>query len=297
MASAPTAPAPDAAERFRVYERKRGFSALNLSELWPYRELLYFLTWRDILVRYKQAVLGVLWAILQPVLTMVVFTVVFNKGLNVKSPDPDIPYAIFSYCGLLPWQYFSGALARSSQSLVGNSNLLTKVYFPRLVIPISGVLSGLVDFAHLVRRAALPHGRLRHRADLEHGVSALPAPAGHVHGARRRPVAQRTQRALPGRAVHDPVPRAALDVREPRHLPDQHRSPQDAASPLRPQPDDRRHRRLPLGAARRAAPRHVSLDLGAASCSCCSSAGCTTSSAWSACSRTWSDERRRPPHP
>jgi lipopolysaccharide transport system permease protein len=134
-------------EGFRVYEHKRGLSALHLSEVWLYRELLYFLTWRDILVRYKQAVLGVLWAILQPVLTMVVFTVVFNKGLNVESPDPSIPYAIFSYTGLLPWQYFSGALSRSSSSLVGNSNLLTKVYFPRLVIPMSGVLSGLIDFA------------------------------------------------------------------------------------------------------------------------------------------------------
>lgn len=128
-----------------VCEPQRGWSGLDLREFWRYRELLYFLVWRDILVRYKQAVVGVAWAILQPLLTMVVFTVVFNKLLGVKSPSADLPYAVFSYAGLLPWQFFSGALSRSSMSLVGNSNLLTKVYFPRLVIPVSAVLAGLVD--------------------------------------------------------------------------------------------------------------------------------------------------------
>lgn len=135
-----------AGDRFTVYEHKRGWAALNLRELWVYRELLYFLTWRDVLVRYKQAVLGVAWAVLQPFLTMIVFTVVFNRALGVKSPDPNLPYEVFSFAGLLPWQFFSGALSRSGVSLVGNANLLTKVYFPRLVIPISAVLAGLVDF-------------------------------------------------------------------------------------------------------------------------------------------------------
>ena len=142
-----TAPGVQVGEQFAVYERKRGLAALNLRELWSYRELLYFLTWRDILVRYKQAVLGVAWVVLQPFLTMIVFTVVFNRALGVTSPDPNLPYAVFSFSGLLPWQFFSGALSRSGVSLVGNANLLTKVYFPRLVIPISAVLAGLVDFA------------------------------------------------------------------------------------------------------------------------------------------------------
>jgi lipopolysaccharide transport system permease protein len=133
--------------KFTVYERKRGWAALDLRELWAYRELLYFLTWRDVLVRYKQAVLGIAWAILQPFLTMIVFTVVFNRLLGVKSPDPKVPYEIFSFSGLLAWQFFAGALSRSGVSLVGNANLLTKVYFPRLVIPTSAVLAGLVDFA------------------------------------------------------------------------------------------------------------------------------------------------------
>jgi lipopolysaccharide transport system permease protein len=134
-------------EGFVVYERQHGLAAINLRELWAYRELIYFLTWRDILVRYKQAVIGVVWAILQPLLTMVVFTLVFNRGLGVSSSSPQIPYAIFSFSGLVPWQFFAGALTRSGVSLVGNSNLLTKVYFPRLVMPISSVLGGLLDLA------------------------------------------------------------------------------------------------------------------------------------------------------
>jgi len=146
MMSAAAEGPPPADEDFVVYERRRGVAALNLRELWSYRELLYFLTWRDILVRYKQAVIGVAWAVLQPLLTMVVFTVVFNMVLGVKSPASDIPYAVFSYSGLLPWLFFAGALSRSGVSLVSNANLLTKVYFPRLVIPISAVLAGLVDF-------------------------------------------------------------------------------------------------------------------------------------------------------
>jgi len=134
-------------DNFVVYERKRGWVALDVRELWRYRELLYFLTWRDILVRYKQAVIGVAWAALQPLLTMIVFTVVFNMALGIKSPASAIPYAVFSFTGLLPWNFFSGALTRSGISLVVNANLLTKVYFPRLVIPISAVLAGLVDLA------------------------------------------------------------------------------------------------------------------------------------------------------
>src|SRR5665647_50053 len=146
MMSAETQGHSPADEEFAIYERKRGWAGLNLRELWSYRELVYFLTWRDILVRYKQAVIGVAWAVLQPLLTMVVFTVVFNMVLGVKSPSSAVPYAVFSYSGLLPWNFFAGALSRSGVSLVGNANLLTKVYFPRLVIPISAVVTGLVDF-------------------------------------------------------------------------------------------------------------------------------------------------------
>jgi lipopolysaccharide transport system permease protein len=122
----------------------RGWVALNLRDLWNYRELLYFLTWRDIKVRYKQTFLGAAWAVLQPFFTMVVFSIFF--GQLAKVPSDGIPYPIFSYCALLPWSYFSGALDRASNSLVGSSHLITKVYFPRLAIPISAVTAGLVDF-------------------------------------------------------------------------------------------------------------------------------------------------------
>jgi len=133
------------AETVAVFEPKRGWSALELRELWKYRELFYFFTWRTILVRYKQAVIGVAWAVLQPLLTMIVFTVVFNKVLGIKSPSSALPYAVFSYSGLLPWNFFAVGVAASGVSVVGNASLLTKVYFPRLVIPISAVLAGLVD--------------------------------------------------------------------------------------------------------------------------------------------------------
>lgn len=126
----------------------RGWLAINLRDLWLYRELIYFLTWRDIKVRYKQALLGIGWAIMQPLLTMVIFTVIFNRFLGVQ-PSPGIDprlYPIFSFAALLPWQFFQGALQRSSISLVVNSNLLTKIYFPRLIIPFSSVSAGLVDF-------------------------------------------------------------------------------------------------------------------------------------------------------
>jgi len=122
----------------------RGWVSLQLRDVWEYRELLYFLIWRDIKVRYKQTVLGASWAILQPFLTMVVFAVFF--GHLAKVPSDDIPYPIFAYCALLPWQLFAHALIQSSNSLVMNERLIAKVYFPRLVIPISAVLAGLVDF-------------------------------------------------------------------------------------------------------------------------------------------------------
>ena len=127
-----------------VYEPTHGLLSLNLDELWNYRELLYFLTWRDIKVRYKQAALGVTWAILQPLLTMVIFSVIF--GNLAKLPSDGIPYPVFSFAALLPWQLFAGALQRAGTSLVTNSNLITKVYFPRLIIPMSAVAAGVVDF-------------------------------------------------------------------------------------------------------------------------------------------------------
>jgi lipopolysaccharide transport system permease protein len=128
-----------------VFEPSKGWRCLKLKELWNYRELLYFLTWRDVKVRYKQATLGVAWTVIQPLMTMVIFSLIF--GQLAKLPSDGIPYPIFSYAALLPWQLFSGTLTRASTSLVSNANLLTKVYFPRLIIPLSAITAGLVDFA------------------------------------------------------------------------------------------------------------------------------------------------------
>src|SRR5260370_21105550 len=126
-------------------EPTRGWVSLRLGELWTYRELLYFLTWRDIKVRYKQTVLGVAWAVLQPVLTILVFSVFFGRLAKMQSDG--IPYPVFVYAALVPWQLFAYSLTESANSMVGNQNLIKKVYFPRLVIPIAAVLAGLVDFA------------------------------------------------------------------------------------------------------------------------------------------------------
>jgi len=127
-----------------VIHPSRGWISLNLRDLWNYRELLYFLTWRDVKVRYKQTVLGAAWAIIQPFFTMVVFSLFFGK--LAKMPSDDIPYPIFSYAALVPWTFFANGLSQSSASLVGSANLIKKVYFPRLVVPISSVISGAVDF-------------------------------------------------------------------------------------------------------------------------------------------------------
>jgi len=127
-----------------ILRPSKGFFRLDLKALWEYRELLYFLVWRDIKVRYKQTALGAAWAVLQPVLTMLVFSVFF--GRLAKVPSDGVPYPVFAYVALLPWQLFAFALTESSNSLVASQNLITKVYFPRLVIPISSVLAGLVDF-------------------------------------------------------------------------------------------------------------------------------------------------------
>jgi len=122
----------------------RGLFDLDLASLWEFREILYFLVWRDIKLRYKQTAIGAAWAILQPLATMAIFTVIF--GHLAKIPSDGLPYAIFSFTGLLPWTYFSQAIARSGASVVGDANLIKKVYFPRLLIPIAAVLSPLVDF-------------------------------------------------------------------------------------------------------------------------------------------------------
>ncbi len=128
-----------------IIERRPGWHLIDVGELWRYRELLYFLTWRDVKVRYKQTVLGAAWAILQPLATMIVFSLFLGRVAGV--PSAQWPYPLFVLAGLIPWTFFSNAIATAGQSVVGNQNLVTKVFFPRLIIPMSAVGAGLVDLA------------------------------------------------------------------------------------------------------------------------------------------------------
>jgi lipopolysaccharide transport system permease protein len=127
-----------------VIKPPKGLAAVKLKEIWEYRELFYFLIWRDVKVRYKQTVLGAAWAIVRPVMSMVVFTFIFNKLAGFSAEG--IPYQLFTFSGILAWNFFSEGLTGGSQSLVGSANLISKVYFPRLIIPAAAVLRGLVDF-------------------------------------------------------------------------------------------------------------------------------------------------------
>lgn len=132
-------------ERFDfVVEPTHGWAPPNLKVLWDYRELMFFLAWRDVMVRYKQSLLGVAWVVIQPLITMIVFTVVF--GRFAKLPSEGVPYAVFTYSALLPWQLFSTAVTRSANSLLSSSSLVTKVYFPRLVLPVAATFANVVDF-------------------------------------------------------------------------------------------------------------------------------------------------------
>ena len=142
--SAPPPPEPPASDRVTVVEGGKGGLGLALRDLWKFRELLYFLVWRDVKVRYKQTAIGALWAILQPFMTMLVFSLIFGRlaGLGPKG----VPYPVFVYSALLPWQLFTTALNQAGNSIVMNQQLVTKVYFPRLLIPIGSTLAGVVDF-------------------------------------------------------------------------------------------------------------------------------------------------------
>ena len=127
-----------------VIEARSRWLDVPLRAIWQYRELLYFLVWRDVKVRYKQTALGVMWILLQPLLSTLIFTVIF--GILLDAPSGEVPYALFVLAGMIPWNYFASSLSRSSGSVVASANLVTKVYFPRLIIPMAGVLAGLVDF-------------------------------------------------------------------------------------------------------------------------------------------------------
>jgi lipopolysaccharide transport system permease protein len=141
-----TPPAPRLPDKpLVVVAARKSWVGVNLKDLWTYRELLYFLTWRDVKVRYKQTLLGAAWALLQPLLLMLIFTFFFSRLAGINSGS--VPYPLFAYAGLLPWTFFANAVANSGNSLIGSTNLITKVYFPRMFIPTAAVAAGLVDLA------------------------------------------------------------------------------------------------------------------------------------------------------
>lgn len=143
MISSPT-PKSAQAQYVKIIEPPKRFQPLNLRELWQHREVLFLFTLRDVKIRYKQTVLGILWAVIQPFVTMIVFSFVF--GRVARMPSDGIPYPLFSYVGLLPWNFFSNGLTKASTTLVTNSQMIRKIYFPRMILPISAILSGVVDF-------------------------------------------------------------------------------------------------------------------------------------------------------
>ncbi|MDO8445445.1 MAG: ABC transporter permease [Deltaproteobacteria bacterium] len=131
-------------ENIIIIEPKKGWLPVNFKEIWQFRELLYFLAWRDVKVKYKQTALGIIWAIMQPVLAMLIFSALFGRFAGI--PSDGVPYPIFVYIGLLPWNYFAAVLGQSTNSVVSGSNLITKIYFPRLIIPASSAIAALLDF-------------------------------------------------------------------------------------------------------------------------------------------------------
>ena len=164
-------------------------------DLWRYRELFYFLAWRDLLVRYKQTFVGVGWSLIRPLLTMLVLTVVFGK--LGKMPSGGVPYPLLVVCGMLPWQFFSTAMAESGNSLVSNSNLISKVYFPRLVIVISSVITSFVDFLISAALPRWPDDLVPLRASCGRAISAIFCVAGVWCVARGRFVDRRTHGQIP----------------------------------------------------------------------------------------------------
>jgi|SRR5579864_628391 len=152
-----------------VIAPSRAWRSLDWTALWAYRELLYFLSWRDVMIRYKQTLLGAAWAVLQPLMSMLIFTLFFGK--LAKVPSDGIPYPLFAYAGLLPWTFFSNAVTNSSNSLVGSANLISKVYFPRVLIPAASICAGLVDYS--IAFAMLAGLMIWYRVPLTVGALAL----------------------------------------------------------------------------------------------------------------------------
>ena len=237
--------APKSAEFDLVIEAGHT-SAQYWRDLWRYRELFYFLAWRDVLVRYKQTTLGIAWAILQPVATMIVGTIIF--GRLAKLPDGGVPYPILIYVGMLPWQFFSSALTNAGQSVLSNAQLITKVYFPRLIVPAAAVITSFIDFC--IAGVVLVGLMIWYQFWPDWRVLALPALHRHGlrHRARRRLVDHRAECEVPRLSLRRAISRSVWHVSLACVF--QQRVGAGALSFLvRLESDGGRDRRIPLGAA------------------------------------------------
>ena len=219
-------------------EPPRGLFDVPVREVWAYRELLYFFVWRDVKVRYKQTVIGVAWVVLQPLLTMGVFTLFF--GRLAKLPSDGLPYPVFYFAALVPWTYFSTALQSCTSVVVDNQRVITKVYFPRLILPLSAVVSGLVDFAIGFVVLLVVTSIYGIKPTLAVALAARIVASRRAHRARRRALDVRAQRSLSRRPLCRALPRPVLDVRLPRRL-SQFARPTALAVALWPQSHGRRH--------------------------------------------------------
>ena len=213
-------------------------------DLWRYRELFYFLAWRDILVRYKQTVIGIAWAVIRPFLTMIVFTIVFGKIAKLHAPG-DIPYALMVMAAMLPWQFFSTSMSEASNSLITNANLISKIYFPRLIVP--GRLSHhrVRGFSHYLGADGNDDALVSIFARLETVSASCFHDFSLWRGFRHRPVAVRAQRGIPRLPLHRTLYRAIRALHLARWLQQHHRAGKVAAVVFA-QPDGGRDRRLPL---------------------------------------------------
>ena len=213
-------------------------------DLWQYRELLRVLAWRDVAVRYKQTVIGAAWAIIRPFLTMVVFTIIFGKLANLPS-DGSAPYTIMVFAGMLPWTFFSSALADTSNSVVGNANLISKVYFPRLIVPMAAVGVAFVDFAiNFVMLVTLVIW-YQLRTGLADRSAARVCRACAARQPGSRPLAHRVERQIPGRPLHHSVPGSVRPLCVAGRLQLEHRSGA-VAPPVFLEPSSWRHRWVSL---------------------------------------------------
>ena len=245
---------PDSMQSFRlpneplvVIQPSKKWSLLSFKDIWAYRELLFFLTWRDVKVRYKQTALGAAWAILQPLFMMIIFTIFFGRLAGVDSAG--IPYPLFALAGLVPWTFFANSITASGNSLVGSANLITKVYFPRLIVPAAAMLAGLVDFV-LAFLLLVPHDDLLPRGSDR--TSPVSAGSGFTHRTvwtRSRNVDVCAKREISRRAFCASVCHTVVAIRFVSHSSVVF-SPAKMALDTAVESDVRNHRRLSLRAIR-----------------------------------------------